>query len=456
MKKTTLLVSALAVSVFAAGSVATGAFAKVPEAQANRLGNDLTPMGSEKAGSGDIPAWTGGLASVPSNVSYTPGGRMPDPFASDPVKYTITGQNMGQYDDILTPGYKALLKTYPTYKMDVYETRRSCAFPDKFYEANKRNAAVGELVGGGSGVSEAIFSSPFPIANNALEIIWNYTLRYRSFKAVRQFAAAPVTRSGDYTLQIVQDEAIFPYMDPAAKRAEDLNNISILYIANTIAPARAAGNVILVYDALNAEIQPRQAWQYSPGTRRVRRAPNIAYDNPGTNSDGLSTSDAFDGYNGAPDRYDWTVLGKTPRLIATNAYMAEATPYKDFLRPLHLNQDKVRYELHRVWEIEAKLRPDTRHIYSRRVFHNEEDGWQVSGVELYDGRGELWRIQEIQQIQRYNVPLCNAGTEVVYDLQAGRYLALAMQNEEPGINYFADELDESRYTPNAIRQLGVR
>ncbi len=451
MKRTTFLVSALAIS-----AIATSALAKVPEAQVNRLGQDLTPMGSEKAGEGDIPAWTGGLQTVPSNVSYQPGDKLANPFASDPIKYTVTAQNMGQYEALLTPGYKAMLQTYPSYKMNVYETRRTCAFPDRYYEATKRNAQVGELVGGGSGVSEAIFGTPFPIANNALEMIWNHTLRYRAFKVVRQFAAAPVTRGGDYTLQIVQDEAIFPWSDPSAQRAEDLNNISIYYIANTIAPARAAGNVILVYEALNAQIQPRQAWQYSPGTRRVRRAPNIAYDNPGTNSDGLSTSDAFDGYNGAPDRYDWTVLGKNVRLVSANAYEGESTPYRDYLQPAHINQDKVRYEARRVWEFEAKLRPNTRHVYARRVYHNEEDAWQISSAELYDGRGQLWRMQELHQIQRYNVPLCGSAGEIVYDLQAGRYLALALQNEEPPVNYFADELDPSRYTPNSIRQLGVR
>ncbi|MDO8837664.1 MAG: DUF1329 domain-containing protein [Parvibaculum sp.] len=451
MKRTTMLVSALAIS-----ALATSALAKVPDAQVNRLGQDLTPMGSEKAGDGDIPAWTGGLPTVPGNVTYTPGQKLQNPFASDPIKYTVTGANAGQYDAILTDGYKALLKAYPTYKMDVYETRRTCAFPDRFYEANKRNAAVGELVGGGAGISQSIFGSPFPIPNSALEIIWNHTLRYRSFKVVRQFAAAPVTRGGDYTLQIVQDEAILQWSDPSATKAEDLQNISIYYIANTIAPARAAGSVILVYEALNAQVQPRQAWQYSPGTRRVRRAPNIAYDNPGTNSDGLSTSDSFDGYNGAPDRYDWTVLGKTSKLVSANAYDGESTPYKDYLRPLHLNQDKVRYELRRVWEVEAKLRADTRHVYSRRVYANEEDAYQMSTVALYDGRGQLWRVQEMHQIQRYNVPLCGSAGEIVYDLQAGRYLALALQNEEPPVNYFADEIDKNRYTPNSIRQLGVR
>jgi len=452
MKRTTLLVSA-----FVFGALSTSALAKVPDAQVNRLGGDLTPIGAEKAGEGDIPAWTGGLQTVPSNVTYKPGDHLQDPFASDPIKYTITAANAGQYDAVLPDGYKALFKAYPDYKMNVYQTRRTCAYPDRVYVATKNNAKVGELVGGGSGVSEAIMGFPFPIPNNAFEIMWNHTLRYRAFKTVRQFAAAPVTRSGDYTLTIVQDEAILQWSDPSKKRAEDLNNISIYYIANTIAPAREAGNVILVHEALNATLNGgRQAWQYSPGTRRVRRAPNISYDNPGTNSDGLSTSDAFDGYNGALDRYDWAVIDKKPTIVAANDYKAESTKYKDYIKPLHLNQDAIRYEVHRTWNFEAKLRPNTRHVYARRVYHNDEDAWQITSAELYDGRGQLWRVQELQQLQRYNVPLCGSGTEAVYDLQAGRYLALAMQNEEPPVNYFADELDPSRYTPNAIRQLGVR
>ena len=215
--------------------------------------------------------------------------------------------------------------------------------------------------------------------------------------------------------------------------------------------------MILVLEALNATLNGgRQAWQYSPGTRRVRRAPNISYDNPGTNSDGLSTSDSFDGYNGALDRYDWQVLDKKPMIIAANDYKAESTKYKDFITPLHLNQDDVRYEVHRTWNFEARLKANTRHVYARRVYHNDEDAWEIASAELYDGRGQLWRVQELQELQRYNVPLCGSGAEVVYDLQAGRYLALSMQNEEPPVNYFADELDPSRYTPNSIRQLGVR
>ncbi len=456
MKRIYSLVSACVFGALTTAALATGALALVPDSQVDRLGADLTPIGAEKAGEDGIPSWTGGLQSAPAGITVTKGAPLQDPFANDPVKFTITSANMGAHDKVLTDGYKKLLQSYPDYKMNVYETRRSCAYSDQVYAATKNNAKVGELVGGGNGVAGAIMGFPFPIPNNALEMIWNHTLRYRGFKFERQFSVAAVTRTGDFTLTQVRDDAIFQWSDPSMSKAEDLNNISFYYLNHTIAPTRLAGNVILAYEAINAAVQPRQAWQYSPGTRRVRRAPNISYDNPGTNSDGLSTSDSFDGYNGAPDRYDWMVSGKAPRIIASNTYAAVAAPFKDFLKPGHINQDDVRYELHRVWEFEAKLKADVRHVYSRRIYHSDEDSWKISSGELYDGRGQIWRVQELHQLQRYDVPLCASEAEVVYDLQAGRYLATAMQNEGPGVNYAPDDLDVSRFTPDAVRQMGVR
>ena len=432
--------------------------AKVSDTQAQRLGRDLTPMGSEKAGAGDIPSWTGGLSAKPSGVRWSPASGKPhaNPFRSDRPLYTITKSNMSKYKSSLTEGYKKMLRTYSTFKMPVYKSRRTCALPKAVYNATKRNAKTAQLVGGGNGVSAGINGTPFPIPNNALEIVWNHTLRYRSFKVTREFTAAAPSPSGSWNPVTVQDEAILQWSDPSKRRAEDLNNISIYYLAHTIAPARSAGSVILVHESLNRAIEPRKAWQYSPGTRRVRRAPNIAYDNPGTNSDALSTSDSFDGYNGAPDRYDWTVIGKSRKLISYNNYETALAPMDELLTPRHLNQEFARYEPHRVWTIEAKLKPTARHIYSRRVKHLDEDAWRIATTELYDGRGELWRVQEMRYAQFYEVPLCGGSGELVYDLQAGRYVAIALRNNTRGLNYFADEIDVSRYTPASIRRLGKR
>jgi hypothetical protein len=451
----------LAAGVMAAMLATTTALAGVPQEQADRLGKDLTPVGGDKAGNkaGTIPEWTGGLTAPPAALNFKKGQHHPNPFASEKPLYTVTAANMDQYKDVLTDGYKALLKTYPTYKMPVYPSHRTCALPEIAYTKTKNNAVVGELEPDGNGVKGSIMGPPFPIPSSGLEFVWNHTLRFRSFKVTRQYAGAIPTSSGDYTLFTAQDEAILHWSDPALTKAEDIaDNVSIRYLNNTIAPARNAGNVVLVHEALNLSKNVRQAWVYSPGTRRVRRAPDIAYDNPLNNGDGLATSDMFDMYNGAPDRYNWTVLGRKEILVAYNDYDigSDKVQYSDIFKPHHINQDLMRYELHRVWVVEGDLKKDARHIYSKRINYIDEDSGNFLSVDLYDGRGELWRVQESQLVNYYDTPLCTLNSDTSYDLQNGRYLAEAFKNQEPTINNQADELQPDRYTPDRIRNLGVR
>jgi hypothetical protein len=455
--KKVILMTAAAVAVLMTAGVS---WAKVSADQAARLGKDLTPMGSERAGTPDgmVPAWDGGLSAPPSGVKFNAKtDNLPNPFPGDQVKFTVTPANMGQYDQYLTDGQKALLKKYGSYKMKVYQSRRTCALPEYAYAAIKANATNASLSADGDGISNFTAGMPFPIVNDARELIMDKRFSYRGYKFTRQLAVAPVQSNGSYGLIKAQDEAIFRYANPAVKSSDTLNNIGLLYIANTISPARLAGNVILVHESINASVEPRKAWAYSPGTRRVRRAPDIAYDNPGNNTDAMSTSDAFDGYNGALDRYDWTLRDRQVKFIAYNAYDILHTKYADYVKPSHPNQDVNRYEPHRVHVVEAKLKAGTRHVYARRVMYMDEDAKVVNATELYDGRGQLWRVQEVPLVNAYHVPHCGTGAlELVYDLQSGRYLAISMRAEEPPINYFADELNEARYTPEAIRSLGVR
>ena len=451
-------------AVLAGGALATmvslSALAAVPEAVANRLGQDLTPTGAEKAGNddGSIPAWTGGLTAPPAGLGYRAGEHYLDPYGDDQVQFTIDGTNYAQYEANLTVGQVEMLQTYPSYKMNVYQTRRTCANPDSAYAQARQNAVTGRLADDGNGVVDAVRTTPFPIPNNSLEIIWNHTLTYRAFKIAAQTVNAAPTRDGSFTPLVVQTDTIINYSNPVVTKTEELDNVSVYIIFNTIAPARSAGSVLLVHETLNQAIGARRAWQYSPGTRRVRRAPNISYDNPGTNSDGLSTSDSFDMYNGAPDRYDWTVLGKREVFISANNYKVQQTgvKYTDIVKPGHPDPDLVRYERRRVWEIQADLKAQTRHVYSRRQMALNEDGWQIAATTLYDGRGELWRVQERWASVAYDHPLCNGAGDVVYDLNAGRYLAGGLRSEEGPINYDAAELSLDRYTPATIRQLGVR
>jgi Protein of unknown function (DUF1329) len=446
------------IGLFTAGLFAGIAWAEVPPEVAERLDKDLTPLGSQRSANkdGSIPEWTGGLASVPANVTYKQGDRAPDPWPEDQPLYTITQANMAQYADKLTEVHSKLLTTYPEdYKMNVFLTRRSCANPPSVYEAHKKNAVVGKINPNGNGFTGSIAGVPFPIISNANEAIFNQRLRYRGYKLTRQYVSAAPTRNGDYSIYTVQDEVIFPYTDPTKTSVDELNDIWAYYINNTIAPARAAGNVVLIYDPIVGE---RKAWVYSPGTRRVRRAPNIAYDNPSFNDDGLSTIDAFNMYNGALDRYDWTYVGRNETIIGANSFRvaSDKVKYSELFRPRVINQDYPRYELRRTNVIVANLRSDTRHIYKKRIFWQDEDSFHTVAASNYDARGEIWRVHEQFPFIHYNVPSCDTAGTVSYDLNAGRYTAQEFFNEEPSINHFADELQLERYTPDSIRRIGVR
>ncbi len=459
IKTTVLQMFATALSALALSSIA---LAGVPTEVADRLGNDLTPMGSQKSGNkdGTIPQWTGGLQTPPANITYKVGDRHPDPYADDQVMFTITAQNSGQYEKNLTETAKAMFATYPnTYKMHIFPGRRSCAQPASVYTTIKLNALNSEETPDGAGLTGAIRGTAFPIPGTAQKMLWNHKLKFRNFKVTRQFVAAVPTRNGEFTPYVVQDEVLQNYSDPTKTDVSELGNISLRYIAHTIAPARAAGNVVMVHETINQVEGSRKAWVYSPGTRRVRRAPDIAYDNPGTNSDGLQTVDSFGGFNGATDRYDWTYIGRQEAYLPANNYRLEQSSlqYKDiFNTGAHINQDLIRYELQRAEVIEANLRPNTRHLYPKRKFWIETDAWEVINASQYDARGGLWRVQEIFAATFYEVPVCGSTGGVSYDLDAGRYLVGGFTNQEPQINFFADELKEDRYTPDSIRRLGVR
>jgi hypothetical protein len=203
--------------------------------------------------------------------------------------------------------------------------------------------------------------------------------------------------------------------------------------------------------------EPRRAWVYNAGRRRVTRAPNVAYDNPGTAADGQRTSDQFDMFNGAPDRYEWTLVGKKEMLVPYNSYKLHAKGVKvgEILKPNHINPDLTRHELHRVWVVDAKLKPGTSHLYSRRTFYIDEDSWQILAADQYDGRGQLWRVSEAHCINYYDVQAFWSTLEVHHDLQNGRYLAVGLDNENRMYD-FGIKRTPADFNPEALRRDGVR
>lgn len=421
-----------------------------------RLGKDLTPVGAEAAGNADgtIPAWTGGITEPPAG--YKKGDHHPDPFASDKPVLTIDAENMTQYAGQLSAGHQAMLKTYPSFYMNIYPTRRSASSPQRIYEATHKVASTAELVNEGDGVKGTVNGIPFPIPKTGIEVVWNHLLRYRGDIASRQIAQAAPSRGGDYTLVKFDDEFNLVYSQEGITE-EKLANKILLFKQEVTSPPRLAGNVLLVHETLDQIKEPRAAWVYNPGQRRVRRAPNVSYDNPGTASDGIRTNDQFDMFNGATDRYDWKLVGKKEIYVPYNAYKlhSDSLKYKDILTPLHINPEHLRYERHRVWIVDATLKEGARHLYKRRTFYIDEDSWQILSVDIYDNRDQLWRVSEGHPINYYEVPTFWTTLEVHTDLQSGRYIAIGLDNESSMYD-FDIQRTLSDYSPGELRRSGRR
>ena len=449
MKKNHLLASLFTL-------IALNVHAAVKPSEAARLGADLTPLGAETAGNADgtIPAWNGGILTPPAG--YKVGDHHPDPFAADKPLYTVTPSNLGQYESKLTAGSVSLLKAYADYKLIVYPTRRSANAPQRIYDATKANATTGTLANNGNSFENALTGIPFPLPASGLEVMWNHLARYRGVSASRHIAQAAPTRNGSYTLVQFEDEFLFNYARPDVTAAQ-LENILVYYKQAVTAPARQAGTILLAHETLDQVKEKRSAWVYNTGQRRVRRAPDVAYDNPGTAADGMRTSDQFDMYNGAPDRYDWKLVGKREMIVPYNSYKlhSDSVKYADILKPLHLNQDLARYELHRVWIVEATLKPGASHIYKRRTFYVDEDSWQILAVDQYDSRDQMWRVSEAHCVNYYDAQVFWSTLEAHTDLIAGRYLVVGLDNENAMYD-FSIKRTPADYTADALRRDGIR
>ena len=436
---------------------ASGVQAKTSAEEAARLGHDLTPFGSDKAGNaeGTIPAWNGGITQPPAN--YKPGDHHPDPFADDKVLFKINQGNMAQYTDQLTEGNKALLAADENYFINIYPSRRTMSAPQRIYDATKKIAPLATLTKDGNGLLNAAEGTPFPIPENGLEVIWNHLVRWRGNYVDRTGVFAPVTRSGGYNLGKVRTETRFQYNLPGMTE-EKMDNVILFVKQSLLGPSHVAGRIILVHDTLNQSAEARKSWVYNPGQRRVRRASQLSFDTPDTGSEGVRTVDDYDMFNGSPERYDWKLVGKKEMYIPYNNYLlhSDTLKYKDIIQPLHLNPDYLRYELHRVWVVEANLKKGIRHLYKKRVFYIDEDSWSIVATDKYDKYDQLWRFAEGFMINYYDVPCTWLTAEVHYDFRNERYIFNLLDNEEKSTFIFDREKPIKDFSTSALRRAGRR
>lgn len=442
------------IAILLLAGAALQAQAKVEQTQAARLGQDLTPLGGERAGNaaGTIPSWQGGLAEPPAE--YRPGMHHPDPYAADLPLYRVDSHNLEQHRAQLPAGLQALLANNPDYHLRVFPSRRSAAAPQRIYDATRFNALSAELISGGNGVAGVAAGIPFPLPENGQQAIWNHIMRYRGEQISMRTNQAAVLANGAYNLVKLERDVYFLY-GRAGVSPQDLDNTLFYYKYKVVAPSKLAGSALVVQETLDQVLAIRKAWRFNRGERRVRRLPMLAYDSLQPDTNGLATADVVDSYNGAPDRYQWQLLGKREMLVPYNSYAVhqQGIPYERILGRKTLNPELLRYELHRVWVVEAELRKGFSHPYAKRRFYLDEDSWQILAVDLYDKSGELIGLQESHPISYYQVPMFGSTLETLYDFKGSRYFADGLDNNEPMYDFGAS-LSPRDFTPGALRRAG--
>jgi hypothetical protein len=440
------------------GAVASAA--APTEEQIARLGGpELTPVGAERAGNaeGTIPEWTGGVTQPPAG--WQPGQPRIDVFAEDRVLFSIDAGNVDQHAEHLTPGQIELLRAYEGYRMDVYPSRRSCAYPQRFYEAARRNARVAR-VDERCFLEAGLMSPLFPLPENGCQAIQNAKLAvFNGLIGYDRWEATLVpTRGGSFVPIRRRQKFHFRAQDPKFHSFEELDGIWTQSLSETNAPPKLAGEITLVHALADGHLK---AWIYNPGQRRVRRAPNFEYDNPVPGWQGLVTVDAVNGYVGAADRYDWKLVGKKELYVPYNnhRFFDSSVSYQELIQPRFPRRDLIRYELHRVWVVEATVRPDKRHVIAKRIFYIDEDSWLIVVVDGYDTRSKLWRVQESLPQILYEIPSCVSNGTLFYDLVAGRYVVTPAFNEEQEADYLAGHegrVTSTGFQPDDLRRMGKR
>ncbi len=455
MKKRSKLAAALCLS----SAMISTAFAAVSPEEAAKLGKDeYTPMGAERAGNADgsIPAWNAEGTQAPAN--FVPGSdNYVNPYADEKPVYTIDGSNWKDYADNLSEGSQAMFEKYAAdgFKMNVYPTKRGWIAPDWLYANNLKNATAANLAENGQKIDNNLPGVPFPFPQSGLEVLWNHMIRY-SVPRHFEYDVYYVSSAGKPILSTTGVTAsTFPMFEDPDQVVGDTAWTKLRI--NYVAPARRAGEILLVHEpgADYSKGKGRKAWQYLTGQRRVRLAPAVSFDTPNPGVAGTSTYDDAFIYNGSPERYDWTLLGKKEIIIpASNYDFLFQVPVEDILGEKFLKPEYIRWEKHRVWIVEGNLKEGQRHLYSKRRFYIDEDSWTAYTGETYDARGNLWRVQYAYGANLYDRQGSYSASYSGNDLLQGLYNI----NSKPKPGKFVNGVTQKDkyFTPKGLSRGGVR
>lgn len=393
---------------------------------ASQLGTKLTPLGAEVAGSADgvIPAWaTPGKQDTGWSHGQVRGQSWK--FKDDKPLYSITAANVAQYAKQLSPGQLELFKKIPDYRMDVYPTRRTCGAPDFVVDNTRKNVGFATLDAGGVALQDAYVPGiPFPMPTTGAEVMWNMKMRYRGvgFDMSKTVSGLSPRTGGGSWLRTSTDWFMYtPWGQKGSALFSSFDRLEVATYFSYNEPAALAGQAGVVTTKAGEQAS---TFYYFPGQRRVRRMPSYSYDSPQIGLDNQYTIDESNIFFGPMDRFDWKLVGKQELLVPYNSFGAydASARIEDVAQQNAFAPQYRRYELHRVWVVEATVRQGMRHQAPKRMFYIDEDSWNGLVAVDYDKQGQIWKVREGYPIPVYETGTCDMEAQVQYNLVDGRYL----------------------------------
>jgi hypothetical protein len=396
-------------------------------AEPTQLGANLTPVGAEMAGNkdGSIPAWKNETQAADGWAW----GKLRKDFwkhKGDKAQYSINAGNLAQHADVLTPGQVALLKQNPGFQMEVYPTRRSCGVPEFVAENTRKNIGTAKMGADGWSLKTAVVPGvPFPMPTTGAQAMMNMKMRYRGVGVDFQNGftlVSPRRGSEDWIRAGFEQSYFFPAGKKGSFNLADVGNVEYFTYFTYKSPAALAGQALAANIYLDNP--SGETFYYFPGQRRVRRLPAYAYDAPQIGFENQYLLDETAMFTGTLDRFDWKLVGKKELLVPYNSFGAYDFKAKleDVVQRNALASSNRRYELHRVWVVEATVKQGARHVSPKRTFYLDEDSWNAVLAEDYDVQGALWKVREGYLVPVYETGTCDVLAFSQYNLPEGRYV----------------------------------
>lgn len=404
--------------------------------EAAKLGEELTPVGAEPDANneGSIPAFSGKWLGVPPHVDFD-GSYSPDPYPDEEPLFTITAENMDQYAERLGPGQKALFEQHPeTFRMHVYPTHRDFRNTDRRRENIRLNARNARLENKGLTLKGAYGGVAFPVPETGLEVVYNIMTSSPAWFIESSRINRFVHPDGGISRSRNDLRVYNPYARGDDREGWEYDDAYSYSISESKLPPRNAGTITFTVNTFDFRggSQGRQGWQYDPGTRRLRKNPDVGFDYP--SDTGPRVVDEQNGYNGSPERYNWELIGKREMYVPFHTYELDSREleYSDLVTQNgHADPEHIRYELRRVWVVEGTVKPDFRHIYAKRRFYVEEDSWFLTMADMWDNRDNLWRVSLHGIYYDYAAKGYYNNVSMYHDLLSGSYSIEKMNNEQP-------------------------